>query len=153
MRLEGIVGKRRGRPYRSGRSPDWIKVKNADAPGGEPHHGVVKVTVLRIRSEHCIPPSRTRRRCRAGAYGDDVRPHPMRNPPTNIRTCTLLASTDGTTAKYWVMRGPYRERGEYFDVQFADIIATITLVNTEPNYQAMSATYATPSAPASRGKP
>jgi hypothetical protein len=23
---------RGGRPYRSGRSPDWIKVKNSDAP-------------------------------------------------------------------------------------------------------------------------
>jgi bifunctional non-homologous end joining protein LigD len=32
MRLKGIVAKRRGRPYRSGRSPDWIKVKNPDAP-------------------------------------------------------------------------------------------------------------------------
>ena len=30
--LEGIVAKRRDRPYRSGRSPDWIKVKNSDAP-------------------------------------------------------------------------------------------------------------------------
>jgi hypothetical protein len=28
----GIVPKRRDRPYRSGRSPDWIKVKNPDAP-------------------------------------------------------------------------------------------------------------------------
>ena len=26
--LEGIVSKRRDRPYRAGRSPDWIKVKN-----------------------------------------------------------------------------------------------------------------------------
>src|SRR6516225_8369951 len=25
--LDGIVAKRRDRPYRSGRSPDWIKVK------------------------------------------------------------------------------------------------------------------------------
>ncbi len=30
--LEGIVAKRRDRPYRSGRSPDWIKVKNPNAP-------------------------------------------------------------------------------------------------------------------------
>jgi ATP-dependent DNA ligase len=30
--LEGIVSKRRDAPYRSGRWPDWIKVKNADAP-------------------------------------------------------------------------------------------------------------------------
>jgi ATP-dependent DNA ligase len=32
MGLEGIVSKRVDRPYRSGRSPDWIKVKNPDAP-------------------------------------------------------------------------------------------------------------------------
>ena len=29
---EGIVAKRRDRPYRSGRSVDWVKVKNPDAP-------------------------------------------------------------------------------------------------------------------------
>jgi len=28
---EGIVAKRRDRPYRSGRCADWIKVKNPDA--------------------------------------------------------------------------------------------------------------------------
>jgi bifunctional non-homologous end joining protein LigD len=33
MGLEGIVAKRRDRPYRSGRSADWIKVKNPGAPG------------------------------------------------------------------------------------------------------------------------
>jgi bifunctional non-homologous end joining protein LigD len=32
MGLEGIVSKRVDRPYRSGRSADWIKVKNPDAP-------------------------------------------------------------------------------------------------------------------------
>jgi hypothetical protein len=30
--LEGIVSKRRDRPYRSGRCSDWIKVKNPNAP-------------------------------------------------------------------------------------------------------------------------
>jgi len=30
--LEGIVSKRTDSPYRSGRSPDWLKMKNADAP-------------------------------------------------------------------------------------------------------------------------
>ena len=30
--LEGIVSKRKGSPYRSGRSPDWLKMKNPDAP-------------------------------------------------------------------------------------------------------------------------
>jgi len=32
MGLEGIVSKRRDAPYRSGRSPHWIKVKNPHAP-------------------------------------------------------------------------------------------------------------------------
>jgi ATP-dependent DNA ligase len=31
MGLEGVVAKRRDRPYRSGRSPDWIKVKRCSA--------------------------------------------------------------------------------------------------------------------------
>jgi bifunctional non-homologous end joining protein LigD len=31
MGLEGVVAKRRDRPHRSGRSPDWIKVKNPNA--------------------------------------------------------------------------------------------------------------------------
>ena len=30
--LEGIVSKRKGSPYRSGRSPDWLKMKNPGAP-------------------------------------------------------------------------------------------------------------------------
>ena len=30
--LEGIVAKRRDRPYRSGRSTDWLKIKNPNAP-------------------------------------------------------------------------------------------------------------------------
>jgi ATP-dependent DNA ligase len=28
MSLEGIISKRKGSPYRSGRSPDWLKLKN-----------------------------------------------------------------------------------------------------------------------------
>jgi hypothetical protein len=30
--FKGIVSKRLGSPYRSGRSPDWLKMKNSDAP-------------------------------------------------------------------------------------------------------------------------
>ena len=30
--LEGIVSKRKDSAYRSGRSPDWLKLKNSDAP-------------------------------------------------------------------------------------------------------------------------
>src|SRR5262245_44311505 len=32
MRLEGIVSKRKDSPYRSGRLPDWLKMKNLAAP-------------------------------------------------------------------------------------------------------------------------
>jgi len=32
MGLEGIVSKRKESMYRSGRSPDWLKMKNSDAP-------------------------------------------------------------------------------------------------------------------------
>jgi bifunctional non-homologous end joining protein LigD len=32
MGLEGIVSKRLTAPYRSGRSGDWLKVKNPDSP-------------------------------------------------------------------------------------------------------------------------
>jgi len=35
MGLEGVVAKRRDKPYRSGRSPDWVKVKNPDAPAAK----------------------------------------------------------------------------------------------------------------------
>ena len=31
MGLEGIVSKRKDSAYRSGRSPDWLKMKNPDA--------------------------------------------------------------------------------------------------------------------------
>jgi ATP-dependent DNA ligase len=31
-RLEGIVSKRKDSAYRSGRSPDWLKMQNAAAP-------------------------------------------------------------------------------------------------------------------------
>jgi bifunctional non-homologous end joining protein LigD len=30
--LEGLVSKRVDRPYRGGRSPDWVKVKNRKHP-------------------------------------------------------------------------------------------------------------------------
>jgi bifunctional non-homologous end joining protein LigD len=31
--LEGVVSKRKDSPDRSGRSPDWLKMKNSDAHG------------------------------------------------------------------------------------------------------------------------
>jgi bifunctional non-homologous end joining protein LigD len=35
MGLEGMVSKRRDRPYRGGRSPGWVKVKNRKHPAME----------------------------------------------------------------------------------------------------------------------
>jgi bifunctional non-homologous end joining protein LigD len=35
MGLEGMVSKRRDRPYRGGSSPDWVKVKNRKHPAME----------------------------------------------------------------------------------------------------------------------
>jgi bifunctional non-homologous end joining protein LigD len=35
MGLEGLVSKRSDRPYRGGRSPHWIKVKNREYPAFE----------------------------------------------------------------------------------------------------------------------
>jgi bifunctional non-homologous end joining protein LigD len=35
MGLEGIVSKRKDSPYRSGRSPDWLKMKNRACAGGQ----------------------------------------------------------------------------------------------------------------------
>jgi ATP-dependent DNA ligase len=35
MGLEGLVSKRRDRPYRGGRSKDWVKVKNRNHPAME----------------------------------------------------------------------------------------------------------------------
>ena len=37
MGLEGLVSKHRDRPYRGGRSPHWIKVKN------RMHHSIDRV--------------------------------------------------------------------------------------------------------------
>jgi ATP-dependent DNA ligase len=39
LRTEGIVPKRTNSPYRSGRSPDWLKMKNAAAPAVKREEG------------------------------------------------------------------------------------------------------------------
>jgi len=54
--LEGIVSKRKDSAYRSGRSPDWLKMKNAEAPA-----------VKREAEEsHARPPRRSASRQAAG---------------------------------------------------------------------------------------
>ena len=50
--LEGIVSKRLGSRYRSGRSRDWLKVKNPDAPAGkreaEAHRSGIAVSSIAV---------------------------------------------------------------------------------------------------------
>ena len=43
MGLEGLVSKRRDRPYQSGRSKYWVKIKNRKASGDEPSDGGIRV--------------------------------------------------------------------------------------------------------------
>jgi ATP-dependent DNA ligase len=54
--LEGIVSKRRNSPYRSGRTPDWIKSKNPNAPAvrREAEEGLGAVTA--DMELGCAPP-------------------------------------------------------------------------------------------------
>ena len=59
MGLEGLVSKRRDRPYRAGRSPHWIKVKNPIARD-EPSKGYI----LELRIGFEIPRYRLHRRSR-----------------------------------------------------------------------------------------
>jgi ATP-dependent DNA ligase len=55
--LEGIVAKRQDRSYRSGRSTDWIKIKNPNAPavnrlvaGSNPARGAKQIKYLDAKS-------------------------------------------------------------------------------------------------------
>jgi hypothetical protein len=53
MGLEGIVSKRRDSAYRSGRSPDWLKMKN-------PAHAAVKREAEEDWGEIAFPSSPAR---------------------------------------------------------------------------------------------
>jgi ATP-dependent DNA ligase len=58
--LEGIVSKRKDSPYRSGCSPDWLKMKNAAAPAvrreEEGRMGQKETVVTNIESDHDLRP-------------------------------------------------------------------------------------------------
>jgi hypothetical protein len=62
-----------------------------------------------------------------------------------MRTCTIMAYTDGTTSRYAVLRG--RMRGGAFITSDAEEIVTYTLVGERPDYAAMTAKHATKDAP------
>jgi ATP-dependent DNA ligase len=46
MGLEGIVAKRRDRPYRSGPCADWIKVKNPE------HPAIARAELIVLANQH-----------------------------------------------------------------------------------------------------
>ena len=68
--LEGTVSKRKDSIYRSGRSPDWLKMKNADAPAVKRRGGRMeqKETAVSGRNRIMI-------------YGPEERRHGF-HPPT-----------------------------------------------------------------------
>jgi bifunctional non-homologous end joining protein LigD len=59
MGLEGLVSKRVDRPYRGGRSPDWVKVKNRKHPAMER----VKDAFARPRSMIACPRKTLKLKC------------------------------------------------------------------------------------------
>jgi len=46
MGLEGLVSKRRDRPYQAARSKDWLKIKNGKRPSDGAGDGVIQMTTL-----------------------------------------------------------------------------------------------------------
>ena len=50
---EGIVLKRLGSPYRSGRSPQWVKIKNLKAPAVTPRRRI-GATVSGVKDTACV---------------------------------------------------------------------------------------------------
>jgi bifunctional non-homologous end joining protein LigD len=67
MGLEGIVSKRLGSRYRSGRSPDWLKFKNPRGAGGPARGGrglgaaMTTLTMRMIKGHFVSPASRAER--------------------------------------------------------------------------------------------
>ena len=56
--LEGIVSKRKDSPYRSGRTPDWLKSKNPASAGGAPRGGGRLGQVSYMECRHFLEPPR-----------------------------------------------------------------------------------------------
>src|ERR1700716_1771078 len=62
MGLEGIVSKRKDSTYRSGRSPDWHKMKNPNAPGSETGSRGRLGSIMNYRTHFAHHAPRPRRR-------------------------------------------------------------------------------------------
>src|ERR1700736_2683142 len=67
MGLEGIVSKRKDSPYRSGRSPHWIKSKNPTANAVETAiMPIYAILVVLVEGVHDRPPLQCQDRDRSG---------------------------------------------------------------------------------------
>jgi hypothetical protein len=53
--LEGIVSKRKDSAYRSGRSPDWLKMKNANAPAVKREEDWARRNGDKLSLPFCVP--------------------------------------------------------------------------------------------------
>ena len=66
----------------------------------------------------------------------------------NLRTCTVMVQTDGTTSIYAVMCGPMTRGGRSFNSHKAEIVGRYEVKGGTPDYRAMTALHVTPQAPA-----
>ena len=80
MGLEGLVSKRRDRPYQAGASPHWVKVKNRKHPGHEPSDGYAGQD----------DPGRHPKPLRSGLAGFLRRP--MRDTSNDLLVCQIRSS-------------------------------------------------------------
>jgi hypothetical protein len=106
--LEGIVSKRKDSPYRSGRSPDWLKMKKPNAPAVRGEAEKVQLELVPSSfSPRNLPPLLLRFgsivRCskrgvmRSGASPSLRRGSPVPLPPSH--TCRHLLSWSRTSYK------------------------------------------------------
>ena len=65
-----------------------------------------------------------------------------------MRTCTIMIYTNGTRSIYDVMRGPISKNGKIFYAHKAEIVGQYEVIGKAPDYRAMTAAYATDTAPA-----
>ena len=89
MGLEGIMSKRKDSAYRSGRSPDWLKMKNPNAPAvkreEEEDWGKRAVTGARV-PPHCLEAVHSQLRSKRAC---PVR-HPLRRDARSAHSRQLL---------------------------------------------------------------
>jgi hypothetical protein len=102
----GLWGK--DSPYRSGRSPDWLKMKNPGAPGGEAGSGGRLGQMSRRKSEI------------TGHMNERDLPHlvELELPPGGFRNKSLEFESFHRERGITIRRGCGRHEGEQFHVRF-----------------------------------